>query len=112
MRKICIILCLSLFTNLIHAAVMEVDLPDYTLLEQMSNSDNSAHHCVKEMSKSSDSTPKHFCHSGSFKCCLGLVVLPSLNIQLSTHLTETLASTYSPLVLMTLVNLIYRPPKA
>lgn len=112
MRKICILLCLSILTSLIHAAVMKVDLPGHTSSDQISSSESSAHHCDEEVNKPTDSNPKHPCHGGSSLCCLSLVVLPSLDMQLNIRLTEILASTYSPLVPKTMVNLIYRPPKA
>ncbi len=111
MRKICLILCLSLFTSLIHATVMKTDLPSHSSTHLVAAADSSAHHCDEEVNQPSDTTPKHSCHGASYQCCLGLIVIPLLELQLSTNLTETLTSTYSPLVPKTMVNLIYRPPK-
>ena len=112
MRKICILLCLSLFTSLIHAAVMKTELPMQSSTHHAAAPDSSVHHCDEEVSKPSDTTPKHACHGNSYPCCLGLLVIPELELQLSINLTETLTTKYSPLVPRTAVNLIYRPPKA
>lgn len=112
MRKICLILCLSLFTSLIHAAVMEVELPAHSSSQQINTTDSSVHHCDDNISKPSDSTPNHACHASGFQCCLGLILVPSLELQLNTNLTETLTMKTTPLVPKTLVNLIYHPPKA
>lgn len=112
MRKICILLCLSLFTSLIHAAVMKVDLPAHSSSQQINTTDSSVHHCDDNVSKPSDSTPNHTCHASDLQCCLGLILAPSLELQLNTNLTETLTSKTTPLVPKTMVNLIYRPPKA
>ena len=112
MRKICLILCLSFFTSLIHAAGMTTALPSHSLNDHVIATDSSTHHCDEEANKPSDTTPKHPCDASSYQCCLGLTLATSLELQLSTNLSEALTSTHSPLVPKTMVNLIYRPPKA
>jgi hypothetical protein len=112
MRKICLILCLSLFISLIHAAAMTTALPSHSLNDHVIATDSSTHHCDEEANKPSDTTTKHPCDASSYQCCLGLTLAPSLELQLSTNLSEALTSTHSPLAPKTMVNVIYRPPKA
>ncbi len=112
MRKFCLILCLSLFTSLIHAAAVKTALPSHSLNDHVTATDSSVHHCGEEVDKPSDTTPKHPCDASSHQCCLGLILAPSFELQLSINLSEALTSTHAPLVPKTMVNLIYRPPKA
>jgi len=70
------------------------------------------HDCDNNVSKPSDSAPNHTCHASGLQCCLGLILAPSIKLQLNTNLTETHTMKTTPLVPKTMVNLIYRPPKA
>lgn len=112
MRKICIALCFSLFASLIHAAVMPLDLSAHQPQHQLTVADNSAHHCDDLVSNSHDTNTNQPCHGDSYQCCLGLVVIPILSIELSLISTQAPPSVRSPLVLQPMINFIYKPPKA
>ena len=112
MRRICVALCLSLFASLIHAAVMPIDLSVHQPQHQATFTDNSAHHCDEVASNSQDTNTDQPCHGDSYQCCLGLVVIPMLTIELSVASTQAPPSTGSSLVLKPMINFIYKPPKA
>jgi hypothetical protein len=112
MKKFCIALCFSLFASLIHAAVMPIDLSPYQPQHQVAVSDNSAHHCDEVVSNSHDNNTNQPCHGDSYQCCLGLVVIPMLTIELSAASTQALPSTGLSLVLQPIINFIYKPPKS
>jgi hypothetical protein len=109
MRRICIALCFSLFASLIHAAVMPIELPINQSHHQVTVTDNSAHHCDEMVSNSADTNQP--CHSDSYQCCLGLVVMPTLSIELSAVSTQAPPPCSSLLALKSATNFIYKPPK-
>ncbi|WP_136625615.1 hypothetical protein [Polynucleobacter paneuropaeus] len=111
MRRICLALCFSLFASLIHAAVMPIDLSAHQPQHQVTITDNSAHHCDEVASNSHDTNTNQPCHGDSYQCCLGLVVMPTLNIELSAVSTQAPPSSSSLLALKSAINFIYRPPK-
>jgi hypothetical protein len=116
MRKICIALCLSLFTSLIHAAVMPIVQPfsQSSIIQdhhQVVVVDSAAHHCDEVASNSSDSNGKQPCHGDDYQCCLGLVFISPLAILVSADLNANPVSNYSSLVLQPMINHIYKPPK-
>jgi len=112
MRKLCIALCFSLFASLIHAAAMPIDLSVHQPEHQATVTDNSAHHCDEVVSNSHDANTNQPCHGDSYQCCLGLVVIPILSIELSVASTQAPPSIGSSLVLQPMINFIYKPPKA
>jgi hypothetical protein len=112
MKRICIALCFSLFASLIHAAVMPIDLSVERTQNQVTVADKSAHHCDEVASNSHDTNTNQPCHGDSYQCCLGLVVIPMLSIELSVASAHALPSTGSSLVLQPMINFIYKPPKA
>ena len=112
MRRICVALCFSLFASLIHAAAMPIDLSAHQPQHQVAVTDNSDHHCDELVSNSQDTNTNQPCHGDSYQCCLGLVVIPILSIELSVASAHALPSTGSSLVLQPMINFIYKPPKA
>ena len=112
MKRLCIALCFSLFASLIHAAVMPVELSANQSHHQITAIDNSAHHCDEVLSNSHDTNTKQPCHGDSYQCCLGLVVISMLSIELSTASAPAPPSSGSSLVLQPMINFIYKPPKA
>ena len=114
MKRICIALCFSLFASLIHAAVMPIDLSVHQPQpqHQVTVADNSAHHCDSVVNNAQDSNTNQPCHGDSYQCCLGLVVIPILSIELSVASARALPSAGSSLVLQPIINFIYKPPKA
>jgi hypothetical protein len=112
MRRICIALCFSLFASLIHAAVMPIDLSIHQPQHQATVTDNSGHHCDEVVSNSHDTNTNQPCHGDSYQCCLGLVVIPILSIELSIASTQAPPSAGSLLALQSMINFIYKPPKA
>ncbi len=112
MNRICIALCLSLFASLIHAAVMPVDLSAHQPQHQVTVADNFAHHCDEALNNAQDTNTKQPCHSDSYQCCLGLVVIPIVGIELLLASTQAPPSTGSSLTLQPMINFIYKPPKS
>ncbi|WP_281970382.1 MULTISPECIES: hypothetical protein [unclassified Polynucleobacter] len=112
MRKICIAICFSLLSSLIHAAGMPIDLSAHLPNHQATVTDNSTHHCDEVASNSQDTNTNQQCHSDSYQCCLGLVVISILGIELSANSTQVPPSIGSSLVLQSMINAIYKPPKA
>jgi hypothetical protein len=112
MRRICVALCLSLFASLIHAAVMPIDLSAHQPQHQVAVTDNSDHHCDSVVNNAQDSNTNQPCHGDSYQCCLGLVVISILSIELSVASTQALPSVGPSLVLQPMINFIYKPPKA
>jgi hypothetical protein len=110
MRKICIVLLLSLFASLIHAAVMPIDLELHQSLPQNTAMDNSTHHCDEVASNFQDSNQS--CHGDSYQCCLGFVIVPSLEVELSVAPKDNLIPQQSSLDLKPMISFIYKPPKA
>lgn len=110
MRKFCIVLCLSLFASLIHAAVMPFDLQSQQSHEQITSIDNSAHHCEEVVNNSKDTIQP--CHGDSYQCCLGFVIVASLGVELIVAPTNNLTPQQSSLALKPVINFIYKPPKA
>lgn len=111
MRKICNVLCFSVFASLIHAAVMPIDLSAHQPQNQVTVTDNSAHHCDQMASNPHDKNTNQPCNGDSYKCCLGLVVIPILSIEFSVASTQAPPSTGSSLALQPMINFIYKPPK-
>jgi hypothetical protein len=117
MRKICIALCFSLFASLIHAAVMPIEQPVSQSSvsqahHQVAAVDNSAHHCDEVASNTSDSNSKPLCNGDSYQCCLGLVFIAPMAIMIPVDFTASPALNYSSLALQSMINYIYKPPKA
>jgi hypothetical protein len=112
MRRICIALCFSLFASLIHAAVMPINLSAHQPQHQVAVTDNSAHHCDEVASSSHDTNTNQPCHGDGYQCCLGLVLIPMLSIELSADSTQASSLKGSSLVLQPMINFIYKPPKA
>jgi hypothetical protein len=110
MIKICVVLCFSLIASLIHAAVMPIDWTKHN--SQHPVTESSVHHCDEGISNSQDTNTNQPCHGDSYQCCLGLVVIPILNIELSDIPSQAPPSTGSSFVLQPIINFIYKPPKA
>jgi hypothetical protein len=111
MRRICIALCFSLFASLIHAAVMPIDLSAHQPQHQVTVTESSAHHCDEVASNFHDTNTNQPCHGDSYQCCLGLVVIPILSIELSVASAQAPPSIGALLVLQPMINFIYKPPK-
>lgn len=115
MKKVCLALCFSLFTSLIHAAVMPIGLsnhlPAKSTHHQIMVVDATAHHCHDEVSVEQDVHSQNICHGDSYQCCLGLVLVPSLGLKSSVISTKKSISIYAPLAPQLLSNSIFKPPK-
>ncbi len=110
MRKICIVLFLSLFASLIHAAVMPIELKSYQSPHVITTIDSSAHHCDEVASNPQDTN--QLCHGDSYQCCLGFVIVPTLGVALSLAPTDNLTPQQSSWALQPVINFIYKPPNA
>jgi hypothetical protein len=111
MRKICITLCLSLLTSLIHAAVMPAQLRVNQSHHQIVAAEQSVHDCNEVENHSQDTKSPQLCHTDSYQCCLGFVIIPLLVMDISTKSTTNLTQQYSILALKPIINFIYKPPK-
>lgn len=109
MRKICLALCLTLLTSLIHAAVMPIDWPAH-LSHATVATDISAHHCedLASVDEHKSLTNKS-CHS--YQCCLGLLLEQLPNIHLHALFVETLVPVYPSFLISLIETRIYKPPK-
>lgn len=112
MRQICIALCFSFFASVIHAAGMPIDIPAPQSQHHITATDSAIHHCDGVVSSAPDNDSKQPCHSDSYQCCLGFVLIPRLSAQGSITSTQAPFSSGSPLLLQPMVNGIYKPPKS
>jgi hypothetical protein len=112
MRRICIVLCLSLFASLIHAAGMPINLSVRQSQHQMTAVDNSAHHCDEVANNAQEINTNQLCQGDSYQCCLGFVTVPVLKIDLSTSSSEKLNPQYFSMALQPMISFIYKPPTA
>jgi hypothetical protein len=112
MKKICIALFFSLFTSLIHVAIMPMELLANQSHQLITVVDVAAHHCDEVVAKVQDKNTNQQCHGDSYQCCLGFVVLPLLGAKLSVASAEKLIAQQSSLTIQPMVNYIYKPPKA
>ena len=119
MKRICLFLCLTLFTGLIHAASMtnwvhvEHDAV-YGMREQAHESANAvgqepvtAHdgHTTVDQQESLSCSTEHY------QCCIALVIIPSLPKHVMPVVVETFLSAPSPWALSLRGHAIYKPPK-
>ena len=122
MKNICVALCLSLFASLIHAAVMPMDVAGHVLhssidfqhvnLEQDRHChDMSSDHHQMHTQERKQVQSTQLCHGDNYQCCLGLVISPLPNLDLSTALSDHLASVNSLWVINPIAYFIYKPPK-
>ncbi len=112
MRKICLALCISLFASIIHAGVMPFEFMTQESQHQSTTIDTSVHSCEEVTSNTQDKNNNQLCHSDSYQCCLGLVVIPVLSDDLLPTSAQSLPTLYSTLALQPMINFIYKPPKA
>jgi hypothetical protein len=111
MRKICLALCISLFTSIIHAGVMPIDILNLEPHHQSISIDTDARLCEEVVSNMQDKNNTQLCHSDSYQCCLGLVVIPIMSWDLLVSSTQSLPLINSILALQPMINFIYKPPK-
>lgn len=116
MKTICLTLCLSLFSSLIHAAVMPIGLSNNAPAEQahhqMTVVDASAQPCHEAASVTRDVSSQKPCHGDSYQCCLGLVLVPSLGFKPSAAFTEKPVAIYAALAPQPKSYSIFKPPKS
>jgi hypothetical protein len=116
MKKICLALCFSLFASLIHAAVMPIGLSNNAPAEQahhqMMAVDASAQPCHEAASHSQDIKSYKPCHSDSYQCCLGLVLVSSSGIKPLATFTEKPMAVYASLAPQPKSYSIFKPPKS
>ena len=111
MRKICLALCLTLFTSLIHAAVMPVGISIHHSNHQLSMTDDSVPHCDEASSDAHKAHSVQSCHGENYQCCLGVVTAVNSNTELFAAVTENLVSINQSLVIRPMVDCIFKPPK-
>ena len=112
MRKICFALCLSLLTSLIHATVIPTELKANQSHHQIVANEQSVQHCHEVASNPQNTKTPQLCHTDSYQCCLGFVVIPMMAMDISTASTDSLTPQYSSLALKPIINFIYKPPKS
>ncbi len=130
MKKICSFLCLSLFASLIHAAVMPMNLKNNTHLydeqamhsmhadtqinhDQANNHQANNHQACEEIpQQSSDPEAKEVCLGDGHPCCLGMILSPTFNLDLTASFGLSMVPKSSSLPLQTYLNFIFKPPKA
>ena len=121
MRRLCVILCLCLFSSLIHAAGMPLSAPNIGHEHQLhSMNDVNDHHSHAQhmqcddctsIDKVAQKTPVK-CHTSS-QCCLGIANLISTNFIVEVHqYAEDLPAHIPTLATGQALDSIYKPPRA
>ena len=111
MRKICVALFLSLFVSLIHASVMPIELSENQSHRQVLKVDTSAHYCDEVVNNTLGNNTNPSCSGINYHCCLGFVIVPSVDVDLSVAISANLIPYSSLLILQPIINFIYKPPK-
>ena len=119
MKRLCIVLCLTLLTGLIHATSMINWVPVehgavYGMREQAHESTTAtrqepvpAHNCHTTV----DQQESLSCSTEHYQCCIALVIVPSLPKHVVPVVVETFLSAPSPWALSLRGHAIYKPPK-
>lgn len=122
MRRICLILCFSLFSSLIHATGMTMSAPNIDHEHQLhSMNDANGHDSHAQHTQCDDCTPSidtvaketsAKCHV-SAQCCLGIANLTGVNFIVDVHQYVDDLPAYIPsLAAGQTLESIYKPPRA
>lgn len=122
MRRLCLILCFSLFSSLIHAASMPFSAANIDHEHQLHSMNDANSHdshaqqtqcddCTPSIDKVPQKTPAK-CHV-SAQCCLGITNLTSANLLVEVHQYADDLPAYIPtLAVGQVLESIYKPPRA
>jgi hypothetical protein len=112
MRRLCVLICFSLFASLIHAAVMPIAGLDNGSQHEITAPDSGAHHHEDTDAQVKTKTVNHNqCHGKTFQCCLGFVMTTQVMSSAAINNFNVFDSLSQSLMIEGFSNQIYRPPK-
>lgn len=104
MKRLCLFLCLTLFSGLIHATSINVVGHAEHALMQM-------HDCHTSDDHSAPAHSSTQCNTEHYQCCLALVITPSAPTTVVPTIAESFLSSPAVWVLGLRAHAIYKPPK-
>lgn len=104
MKRLCLFLCLTLFSGLIHAT--SIYLGGHAEHAQMQ-----MHDCHTSDDHPASANSATQCHTEHYQCCLALVIAPSAPAAVVPHVTESFLSSPAVWTLGLRAHAIYKPPK-
>ena len=109
MKRICMVLCISLFANWIHAAVMPTDVQPARPLSM--DADKLIYHCHSSSDHDSETAAKQSPETDRYQCCLQVALFPVVSVASSPIFTQTVISEKPSRVLEPVIDFIFKPPK-
>ncbi len=107
MKRLCLFLCLTLFSGLIHATSINIGEHDgHTQVQQMQMHD--CHSSDDHPASTNSATQRHTEH---YQCCLALVIAPSASATVVPTVAESFLSSPAVWALGLRAHAIYKPPK-
>jgi len=107
MRRVCLILCLSLITSLIHVGSV---FASHTWGGESHAQQTIQHDCHHQASDNTD-TKKSIGHQAHHQCCLGVIANLSFKEYGQANFSNHLVSQISQLIIEPVPNHIFKPPR-
>ena len=107
MRRICVILCLSLFTSIIHAGSMPMPIDNPSQAHTGHVVKHDCHNQSDVKAEKSQSTN----HQTHHQCCLGVLANISSTQYIQPDFSNHLASQVPQLIIEAVPSHIFKPPK-
>jgi len=104
MKRLCLFLCLTLFSGLIHAT--SINIGEHAEHAQVQIHD--CHTSGDHLPPASDATQ---CHTEHYQCCLALVIAPSVPISVIPAVVDSFLSSPAVWTLGLHTHAIFKPPK-
>jgi hypothetical protein len=107
MKRLCLFLCLTLFSGLIHATSINIGgHAEHTQVQKMQ-----MHDCHTSDDHTSVSNNTTQCHTEHYQCCLALVIAPSAFGTIVPVVADSFLSSPAAWTLGLRTHVIYKPPK-
>jgi len=114
MKRMCLFLCLTLFTGLVHASGMTSWVRDIGANEHAQHAQRSTEQpsdCHAQSEHVQNLNDASSCGTEHYQCCLALVIVPSPATHAAPIVVETFIHPPSPWALSLQGHAIYKPPK-
>ncbi len=111
MKRMCLFLCLTLFTGLVHASGMTSWAQDMRAHEHTQHNTDQPNDCHAQSEHTHNPQDSSQCGTEHYQCCLALVIMPSLSTHVAPIIVETFMQPPSPWALSLQGHAIYKPPK-
>lgn len=108
MRKICIVLCLSLFASLIHAGSMPVSNDG---LRESHSQHVVQHDCHTRADTKIDKSHQSTNHQAQHQCCLGVLANLSITQYIQSDFSNHFDSQVPQLTVEAILSHIFKPPR-